>query len=104
MTNRIGKSSKPDIKEGNVPPRCSLLFADKKKRKGAQVTRHYLPFVNEISRFHLRLKSSSWTKTRSFIDNYLLMRRDIICVFYVYMNNIVNLQLNDPLLSRTSSQ
>lgn len=27
MTNRIGKSSKADIKEGNVPLRCSLLFA-----------------------------------------------------------------------------
>lgn len=41
MTNRIGKSSKADIKEGNVPLRCSLLFAfppiKKKKRKASSL-------------------------------------------------------------------
>lgn len=41
MTNRIGKSSKADIKEGNVPLRCSLLFVfppiKKKKRKASSL-------------------------------------------------------------------
>lgn len=84
MTNRIGKSSKADIKEGNVPLRCSLLFAfppiKKKKKKGFVFGRS----ASSNTSILIHRAGDLWKREALFII-FLSMRRDVIDLFYIYI-------------------